>query len=341
MTWYCRACQINNGPRSMYCNSCQNHWNAVYTAPKRRSRSKSVKQRHSTEQEGEKGEKKESDSAVWEVFPSKAPWVPTTPAMRNSSRLGDSQAAKEPDSQPQPVLQQPSVPGDSNSLSPSEEKLLQHLKGLKALNMDLTAQMAQQLEVLSVKETAAASSKPLTHSHINKMNKLKNQLSNAAKRIASLDSEWMSFTSQTMEKIRMHAQLYQDCRADLLEQYNLKFQEFNAIKEEMSMASASMLGQAAPMMEVPQMPDITTQLTNLQNALSEGGPLETLDQIDLTEDDEEMEEEMEGGSSKTKLKSSPKIKPFRNSTSPQKVANLHLKPKPESKESKEAKKDEK
>eukprot|EP00435_Cladocopium_sp_Y103_P044096 s371_g12.t1 len=236
--------------------------------------------------------------------------------------------------QPQPILGEP--PG----LTESEAKALQHLRGLRSLNMELTDSMMNQLQEL--KEQLTVSSKPLTHGHINKMNKYRNQLLSAAKKISSLDQEWNNFTNQTMEKIKMHAQLYQQCRADLMEQYNSKFQEFNAVKAEMSAASASLLEQNPPMMELPKMPDLTEQLQAFQTQIMEEGtvgPIDPLDQIDLTEEDEGMEESDGDGVSK-KTKTSPKLKSFRHSTSPQKVANQHLKVKPD-KEPKDSKKEDK
>eukprot|EP00435_Cladocopium_sp_Y103_P042136 s1102_g11.t1 len=324
----------------MYCKTCQSHWSAVYVPPKRRSRSKSQKKPQQKTHEEDKGEQ---DSVEWGVFPMRAPWVPTTPALRQNARSQEPQTsqkevvqASQSTLQPQPILSEP--PG----LTDSEAKALQHLRGLRSLNMELTEAMMGQLQELTMKEQMTATAKPLTHGHINKMNKYKNQLLSASKRISSLDQEWSNFTNQTMEKIKMHAQLYQKCRADLMEQYNSKIQEFNAVKAEMSAASASLLEQTPLMMELPQMPDLTEQLQAFQTQIKEEGtvgPIDPLDQIDLTEEDEGMEESDGDGASKP-TKTSPKLRNFRHATSPQKVANQHLKVKPD-KESKDSKKEDK
>eukprot|EP00435_Cladocopium_sp_Y103_P014087 s3639_g3.t1 len=315
------------------------HWSEVYTAPKRRSRSKSMKKQHQKTKEETKNEQEASE---WGVFPMRAPWVPTTPSLRNSARSQDPQSTQKNVEVPsQATLLPQTVQGESISLTPSEEKALQHLRGLQSLNMELTESMQRQLEELTMKEQMTVSSKLLTHGHINRLNKFRNQLLTAAKRISSLDQEWTNFTTQTMEKIKMHAQLYQKCRADLMEQYNQKIQEYNSVKSEMSAASASLLEQPTPMMEAPKMPDLTEQLQEFQTTLGDignVGPLDPLDQIDLTEEDEGMEE-MDASSVASKMRGSPK-KTFRHSTSPQKVANQHLKVKPD-KESKESKKEDK
>ena len=91
--------------------------------------------------------------------------------------------------------------------------------------------------------TVGSAAKSITHGYINKLNKLKSQVSTACRKIQQLDKEWETFVEATLQKIRQHAQLFQQCRSDLLEAYNLKLGELNALKQEMSSASISMLGE--------------------------------------------------------------------------------------------------
>ena len=58
-----------------------------------------------------------------------------------------------------------------------------------------------------------------THGHLNKLTRLKTQVSTAGKKIVALDQEWTKFKDATVAQIRKHAQLYQQCRADLLESF--------------------------------------------------------------------------------------------------------------------------
>ena len=139
-----------------------------------------------------------------------------------------------------------------------------------------------------------------------------------------------------MTKVKEHAALYQKCRADLLEIHNQKIAELMEVKKEMSVASASLLGSAQPLIETPEVPNIADSLQSFQDAMTEGGMVGAIDLTTLPEDDDEMEDlEPEEGKSKTVVKA---LRPFRGSPSPTKVATHHLKVK---QEAKEAKKDEK
>eukprot|EP00435_Cladocopium_sp_Y103_P053760 s192_g17.t1 len=338
MTWYCQSCQVNNGPKLTYCRECQAHWSLVWQAPKRRSRSKSVRKGQSKKTDTAT-EAAEGDAVSWTIFPEKAPWIPSTPSTRVSTKLTEASEIKgNQDLMPQPILPQHAANTDSVFLSADEEKLLQHLKAIKSMNVEMSDSMQKQFDDLLVKEQMAASSKALTHGHLNRLKKVQNQVQAAAKRVTTLDQEWIAFTAQILEKVKNHAQMYQSCRADLLEQFNLKNQELISIRQEMSQASASLLGQNQPILEMPDLPDMSQQIQMIQDAIADGSQI---DQIDLTEEEDEgMDAEAEQFSSKVRL--SPKtLKPFRNSTSPTKVANQHLKQKPEKAEAKDAKKEEK
>eukprot|EP00435_Cladocopium_sp_Y103_P072674 s255_g41.t1 len=333
-----RQSKVNNGPKLSYCRECQAHWSLVWQAPKRRSRSKSAKKGQSKKTDAAI-EAAEGDAVSWAVFPERAPWVPSTPSTRVNAKLTEVAEIKgQQDLLSQPVHPQLSAHTDSVLLSADEEKLLQHLKAIKSMNVEMSDAMQKQFDDLLVKEQMAASTKALTHGHLNRLKKVQNQVQAAAKRVTTLDQEWIAFTAQILEKVKSHAQMYQSCRADLLEQYNLKNQELIGIRKEMSQASASLLGQSQPILEMPELPDMSQQIQMIQDAIADGSQI---DQIDLTEEEDEgMEAEAESFTSKVRL--SPKtLKPFRNSTSPTKVANQHLKQKPEKTDAKDAKKEEK
>lgn len=297
-----------------------------------KSRSKSRKYRH----EDQQMEKTDGNLAM---FPGRVPWVQSTPS-RSTAYRTDTPAAREVELSlpPQPVLPPPppilKEEGDE-PLSSEEMKLLEHLRGLQEMKIALPEEMSVKMQSLVQREQRQASAKALSHGHLNRLNKLRAQATNAGKKVRDLDAEWDSFVAKTNEKVRQHAMLFQECRANLLEIYNQKLKELQQAKEEVSIASQSLLEQQQA--ELPTMfeqPDVQQQLQDLQMNFAEGGRIG--EAIDLT--DAAMEDEVEllaDGSDGMASKASPKaMRPFRSAASPSGVAKTHLKPK-ESKEIKD------
>lgn len=273
------------------------------------------------------------------MFPGRVPWVQSTPS-RSTAYRTDTPAAREVELSlpPQPVLPPPppilKEEGDE-PLSSEEMKLLEHLRGLQEMKIALPEEMSVKMQSLVQREQRQASAKALSHGHLNRLNKLRAQATNAGKKVRDLDAEWDSFVAKTNEKVRQHAMLFQECRANLLEIYNQKLKELQQAKEEVSIASQSLLEQQQA--ELPTMfeqPDVQQQLQDLQMNFAEGGRIG--EAIDLT--DAAMEDEVEllaDGSDGMASKASPKaMRPFRSAASPSGVAKTHLKPK-ESKEIKD------
>ena len=137
MTWHCRPCQTNNSEKNEYCVSCNEHWSTVWHKAKRRSRSKSTKASTAYRDAGSK-EDSQSVAQEWNVFPSNAPWIPSTPTARTANKkvettdgAGVKEAAEQMVLQPDPA----SVAGEV--LTPEEQKILQHLRGLQEMKMQL------------------------------------------------------------------------------------------------------------------------------------------------------------------------------------------------------------
>eukprot|EP00435_Cladocopium_sp_Y103_P017013 s1038_g4.t1 len=234
----------------------------------------------------------------------------------------------------QPPVQTKSDPGET-PLTAEQEKTLEHLQGLQSVGVQLTEAMVQQLQELSARQSAQVASKSLTHGHLNRLNKIKNQIQTAGKKITDLDGEWAIFIDKTMSKVREHARLYQEYRADLLEAYNPKMQDFQLLKEEVSEASKSMLGQTWMAPTIPEPPNTALQMEAVQEVIDVEGQV---GQIDLTEDMEEDEMEEQKMPDGNIVKQSPnRPKSFRASTSPLKVANQTLKIKQDKEKQKEDK----
>ena len=268
MTWHCFTCKVNNTPKMTHCRVCQAHWSAVWAAP-RRSRSKSARKKGQSTQDYKATEKVSQEADSWAVFPDKLPWISSTPASRANNRKAEIEVSMEKPLglPPAPILPPAPSVEEPMGLTAEEEKLLQHLRGIQAMEMDLTESMASKLEELAMREAKVQSSKTLTHGHLNKLNKLKSQMAAAAKKIKDLDGEWMAFVNTTLTKIRQHGEMFQNCRADLMEQYNAKIQELAAVKQEMKMASQSLLGPQWTEPFIPEAPDLEQQLATLQETM--------------------------------------------------------------------------
>ena len=334
MTWFCRKCEVQNSQQFEKCRSCKKHWSEVWEPSKKKVRSRSKSRKKA---KGVTSEEKTDES--WQVFPSRVPWIQSTPARMASSRLEVNSDVKEGDVQlpPQPILPPPPpVPLEmqEESLTADETKILEHLRGLQSAGVTLSESMEKQLQVLLQREHKTQAAKILTHGHINRLHKLKSQVSGSAKRIKELDAEWGAFVTRTLTKIKEHGVMYQSYRADMLEQYNQKLSELHAMKKEVSAASQSLVGQ--PNEEEPMLdaPDLDTSFEMLQTALAESSA------IDLTEEPMEEDEmiadppESKGEEAK---KESLAMKPFRSAASPTGVAKAHLKSKEKEKPGKETK----
>ena len=303
---------------------------------KRRSRSKS---RSAKAQVSE--DKKETEEE-WQMFTNKVPWVTSTPATRHASKKADTPltvTGRDTSSSQQSPLIPSTHMAEEHKLEPltdEEVKTLSHLRGLRDMKIALTGELGLQLEMLEAKERDSMSSKALSHGHLNRLNKLKSQLTAQAKKISNLDQEWSNFVQTTMKKIAMHSDLYQQCRADLMEQYNQRLEELRRLRAELSQASQSLLDQQPGEPQILETVGIAAQMEIMQTALSQAGQVTPM--VDLVEDDEEdleMQDSQEvqfvPGTKK------PNRTTFKGASSPQKVAQLHLKGKKDKEKIKEVK----
>ena len=125
---------------------------------------------------------------------------------------------------PQPVVapvQPPLAEAETSFLTREEIKLLDHLRGLQEMGVDLAESMTAQLEKLQLKESQTTAAKALSHGHLNRFHKLRTQVTTAGK-IQDVDAGWEKFVqSIIMEKMQSHAVMYQKHRSDRLDAYNI------------------------------------------------------------------------------------------------------------------------
>ena len=211
-------------------------------------------------------------------------------------------------------------------MSEEEKKKLSHLRGLQSMDVELPAALTLQLEALGAKEKEVHDTRALSHGHLNKLTKVKSQVSAQVRKIDTLDKEWGAFVQSTVEKIQHHADLYQQCRGEMMETYNLKLEAFRQLKLELNQASRTLLDQNLEEPTCVETINVDEQMQVMNATITSGGRVAPI--VDLSEEDDVMEtpgsQDAEDGPGAKDSKNQAKA-PFRGAVSPQKVANLHLK----------------
>eukprot|EP00438_Fugacium_kawagutii_P008684 Skav210827 [mRNA] locus=scaffold1597:402160:403864:- [translate_table: standard] len=271
---------------------------------------------------------------AWQIFPHKAPWITSTPQTRVTTIRDKDTENEDRTLPPQPVLPAPPaaplVPpqeGMVEPLSQQEVLLMSHLKGLRSLNV-LPESLAEQLQILELRQQATTETKSLNHGHLNRLNKARTQVANCTRRIQSLDREWQGFLTVALERMQMHAMQFQTHRSDLMENLNRRLRELDQVKKEVNEASQSLVGRM-PQVELqveehPPQADLL-RFQELAQSLSAAAP-----NVELIDDDME-DQELHPASPHSDKEEQPKKPhlapaPFRSPGSPGKVATTHLKP---------------
>ena len=330
MTWYCQTCQVQNTQKLEYCKVCQQHWSRVWTAPtKRRSRSKSSSAKKK-EKEAQAGQQADQ----WRVFPEKAPWIPSTPMTRVGTKSADTPLggqSREAALGPAQLNLPPGQPKE-DVFSDEDRKMLAHLRGLKEMSVELPTALVAQMGLLEEKEKISLSARALSHGHLNKLTKIKTQIATQGKKIETLDTEWTGFVQHTLEKISQHAELYQKCRGELLESYNMKLEELRILKQELNQASRALLEQHTEEPAMPEEANLESQMAAIRASIATQGtvaPIVDLEEDDVMEIPESQDEEVQIAEKDSKATAKRCEGAFRGAASPQKVAQLHLKTKKE------------
>ena len=332
MTWFCRPCQQNNPQTVDQCRVCGKHWTKVWI-PKQTSRSQSrgkkaaEKKKAKDKQEVRKAEASTAGETGI-VLMEKVPWVNSTPLHRLHKPKNTEKIDKaEPDTDAGLLQQQepempPQATDSSNTMTKEEIKLLEHLKTSVEMGMELSVKFQQQYQILLQKEKEANAGKALSHGHIHRLRRLKAQTNAAGQKIKNLDSEWKKLVTSTQEKLAHHAKLYQSCRAEMMEAYNMKMQEWQNAKMEINTASQSLM--AEELGEEPQeAPEVDLQVASVIQDIEQAGQVFSLLSDDEQEAEVEVVEDQEMDVKQlTRLRRS-----FQGSPSPTKVATSHLKTK--------------
>lgn len=333
MTWHCSVCNLSNTPQAESCRKCQKPWFEVWK-PKRKNRSQS----RAKKDKGKK-EKKSADQET-PVTPKAMvdplfdkPWIMSTPHSKLQMGPGEMQHGKDAPLPlpPQPVLPpapRPEAEATKEALTTEESKTLAHLRGLKAQNIELPELMMGMLQQLEARENTKVPT--ISHSHINKLNKLQGQLAGAQKKLASLDQEWEGFMQGIAARVHHHAQCYSQVRNETVELYKTKQEELKVLRQEIAQASMD-LGCAAPLAAIKEeLPDFSQQLQELQERTSlmlQQGTIDVEESPELLEmETEENKAEGEAEGDRVNAKTSKvRVQAFRHAGSPHKVAQHTLK----------------
>lgn len=148
---------------------------------------------------------------------------------------------------------------------------MSHMQGLKEYGL-LSPELTMQLEKLETKHQESLNSKALSHAHLKKLHRVRNQTNKLAGDIKKLDDEWANFLAESVARLNQHAEMYQAHRSDLLQQFTAKIQELTAVKAEVSNASQSLVNQV-PQTETPaQLADLGQQIQAFRDAAAALAP---------------------------------------------------------------------
>ena len=272
----------------------------------------------------------EEDSKDWTIYPEKAPWIVTTPQSRvrsidQSTSSGLTLPVPPPPDLPQPPNKAAKV--ETSALTEEEAKILASLKELDSSGMELSKECVERMHNLEAKAKEQENQRSLSHAHLNKLNRLKDKVATAGKKLQHLDKEWIGFMKRMTDKISYHAQMYEMSRGELMESYNQKLEELRSYKAEVDQASKNLLDgeDTLPVpLEEQEISQPYLALTQMIQEQQNKAIMISDDDMEETADTVETDEQQEG-----KAGSQPKHKPvaFRNTAgSPSKVAVSHLKP---------------
>eukprot|EP00438_Fugacium_kawagutii_P030589 Skav225442 [mRNA] locus=scaffold1668:178206:179264:+ [translate_table: standard] len=349
MTWMCGPCEQNNPSTVDRCQTCRRHWSEVWLQSRKKHRSKSrrdkdkKKEKQRSEKHLDQANRKPPDApsvpATAVTISEHLPWINSTPQARNTARRVESQEVINGGDTlplpPNPPVQPPPLPKtsvDQAKASAEDIKLFEHLKALRSMNVELPDTMQAMYQEL---ESKIKPDEPLqiSHSHLNRLSKLRHQVATAGKKVENLDNEWNTFVKDMWNQMHSHSQMFLQCRQDLMQTYKQKQQELLSAKLAIREASMGLTESDAAHSIKEEPPDVTGQLQAFQEALvqmkSETIMVEDDDMEEMEEPEmsaEALEEASHGTEGRRTLRPRPHTT-YRSSGSPTKVANGALKPK--------------
>eukprot|EP00438_Fugacium_kawagutii_P016197 Skav224047 [mRNA] locus=scaffold534:28174:29184:- [translate_table: standard] len=329
MSWHCSHCNLSNSPQADTCRKCHKGWQEVWIP--RKDRSKSRQRRPKEKREKPSKGAPSTPKQPLDIFSEKLPWVSSTPQSRlvqpgmEASPSGESGLPLPPaPSLPPP----PKVDDEQVMMTAEEQKTLEHLRGLRD-QLELPPQL---LAVCNELESKARAVVPkISHAHINRMNKLQNQVTSAMKKVSQLDSEWDGFMHTVTERVQNHIMMYRQRRLEYIENYKAKLKEMKQLRLELAQASQEMCASLPPAHIKEEMPDPNFFFQRIQEMASqvrESGPISVDDSPEMIAEEMEEEQEADEESPKEKKDKKQPVKAatFRHAGSPTKVATNILKP---------------
>lgn len=354
-SWWCTQCNSNTPSQEEYCRKCGNHWTMVWKPSKKKEKKESRDKRSQSRSAQKKGSQpskeapprlvatdgqypsQPSQPAVpqslldWKVFPDSVPWIPSTPVSRHSTYRQDH--GMEPDRLPVPPAPELPAPPDppkvnADGLTEQEVQMMKHIRGLQALGCELPSPMLSQLQMLEAKTKDNAAQKVLSHKHLNQAHKYNHMVQQSAKRIQKLDAEWVNFTTSVKTQLANHVQTYQACRADMLSNHNTKLQLLSEARQELALASQTLVEQPVVEEHVPadaEVAETLQQMHQMQEAMDSAVPVTEVPMLSTEFPEEDGEEEdvelLEEASQPSRPAKGTALLAFRVAGSPTKVAH--------------------
>lgn len=243
---------------------------------------------------------------------------------------------------PAPVVPPPvasvatTTPQERQAMTQEEGRMLQYLRGLQSVGVELPTELKTMCAGLEQKETPKEN--VISHSQLNRFTCLKAQVQAVQKKVAVLDGEWGNVIRSLIGQATTHSTLYLQARGELMETYQTKAEELRQLKVTISEASHALCAASTEDAPATEAPDLSASMLQLQElAQSTAAVIQEQRQIQLVEDDEgveavDMDQDANGGPVEGEVKDSTgerphKGKSFRLSPSPSSghVAKEHLK----------------
>eukprot|EP00438_Fugacium_kawagutii_P002071 Skav230755 [mRNA] locus=scaffold4515:49452:56607:+ [translate_table: standard] len=182
--------------------------------------------------------------------------------------------------------QVPKLSVDRETVSAEDHKTFEHLKGLRSMNIALPDNLVSLYQEL---ETKIKPIEPpqISHSHLNRLSKLRHQVATAGKKVESLDQEWNGFARDMWEQIHSHSQMFLHHRQELLDAYKQKQSELQEAKKAIREASLELTDNKVEPAIKEEPPEVAEQLKAFQETLTQ------MSNDVINVEDDEMDQDLE------------------------------------------------
>lgn len=191
------------------------------------------------------------------------PWVVSTPQARVQRRVEEIKQERPLVPPPPPINAPPIAPTvvPKTTLSLEDQQLLTNLKQLQS-QIALPEELASKLAELEQQQKQHAP--VISHGQVNRLAKLRTQLSSIADKIKAADQDWQLFMGGVLDRVHNHVTAYQTHRQGLLDSFHTKQTELTELKQMIQQASLNLTHPEALNHVPTEAPDLSGPIQELQ-----------------------------------------------------------------------------